>query len=91
MNGPSSIAHQIHDYVGTNFLFDLTEVSYEDSLLEQGVLDSTAVLELVMFVEETFGVAVLEHEVVPENFDSINALAAFVQDKLSQLQTDIAS
>jgi acyl carrier protein len=39
-------------------------------------------LELVMFVEETFGVTVQDQDIVPDNFDSVSKLAAFVRRKL---------
>ena len=44
-------------------------------------MDSTGVLELVMFVEETFGIAVEDQEIVPENFDSVSRLAAYIRQK----------
>jgi len=47
-------------------------------------VDSTGVLELVMFVEETFAITVRDEEIVPENFDSVSYLAAYVRHKLGQ-------
>jgi len=52
-----------------------------DSFMDQHLLDSTGFLELVLFLEERFGVSVEDHEMVPENLDSLDALAAFVQRK----------
>ncbi len=49
------------------------------SFLEQGIIDSTGVLELVTFIEEHFGVTVRDEDLVPANFDSLRALAAFVE------------
>ena len=45
-------------------------------------MDSTGVLELVMFIEETFGVTVADEEIVPENFDSVSQLAAYIRRKV---------
>lgn len=73
---------EIHDYIVTNFLFDTTDVADDASLIAEGVLDSTGVLEMVLFVEEQLGVPVSDEEVLPENFDSINALVQFVKTKL---------
>ena len=74
----------IRDYVLQNFLFteDATVLRDDASFLEEGIVDSTGVLELVMFVEETFGVVVQDDEVVPEHFDSVNSLAQYVRRKL---------
>jgi acyl carrier protein len=44
-------------------------------------MDSTGVLDLVMFIEETFGIAVKDEELIPENLDSVNKLVAFVERK----------
>jgi acyl carrier protein len=73
------IREQIHDFLTINFLFG-GHVRLDDnaSLLEQGVLDSTGVLELVLFVEETYGISVDEADLLPENFDTINSVTAFV-------------
>jgi len=49
------------------------------SFLEQGIIDSTGVLELVTFIEDHFGIAVSDEDLVPANFDSLRALAAFVE------------
>jgi len=52
-----------------------------DSFLENGVIDSMNVIELVLFLEQEFGIQVADHEIVPDNFDSIAQLTAFVQSK----------
>ena len=78
-----AIAEQIHSYIVENFLLgDEGELTPSDSLLESGVLDSTGVLELVEFLEETFGIEVANEDLVPENLDSVNNVAAFVARKL---------
>ena len=75
---------QIRGYVLENFLFsdDESQLHDEASFLEEGVVDSTGVLELVLFVEETFGVTVEDDKILPENFDSVNQLATYVRTKL---------
>ena len=57
------------------------------SLLDAGVIDSTGVLELVSFLESTFGIEVHDDEMLPENLDSISAIASFVGRK-AQSRTD---
>ena len=54
----------------------------DTSFLEKGIVDSTGVLELVAFLEETFKVKVEDEELIPENLDSVNNLVRFVADKL---------
>ena len=75
------IQEKIRNYIVENFLFGSDDLRDEDSFLEHGVVDSTGVLELVLFAEETFGITVDEEEVLPENFDSITSLARYVTRK----------
>jgi acyl carrier protein len=74
------VEEQIRQYVADNFLFsdDGYQLSDDASFLEEGIVDSTGVLELVMFVEETFNVTVEDEEILPENFDSVGQLAAYI-------------
>jgi acyl carrier protein len=52
-----------------------------DKLLESGILDSLGVLDLVAFLEQEFHVVVSDEELLPENFQTIETLIAFVQSK----------
>lgn len=79
------IREQIKAYIAETFLFsnDGFNLGDGDSLLDEGVIDSMGVLELIMFVEETFGISVEDEEIKPENFDSINNLHQYIQQKQS--------
>jgi acyl carrier protein len=55
----------------------------ETSLLDSGVIDSLGVLDIVSFLEESFGVKVGDEELTPQNFESVGALARFVARKKS--------
>lgn len=79
------IQEQIRNYIIENFLFGSNSIRNEDSFLEHGVVDSTGVLELVLFAEETFGITVDEEEILPDNFDSISSLARYITRKLDRL------
>jgi acyl carrier protein len=57
------------------------QIKDSDPLLESGVLDSLGVLDLVSFVEQEFSVHVTDEELVPENFQTIDRIAAFVESK----------
>lgn len=80
-----SMKEQIRQFIAENFLFnpDGFDLSDDASFLDEGVVDSTGTLELVMFVEETFAVDVGDNEIEPENFDSVNKLAAYIARKSS--------
>lgn len=74
---------KIKQFINENFLFGESseKLGDEDSLLEQGIIDSTGVLELVMYLEENHGIKVEDDELLPENLDSISSIAAFVDRK----------
>ncbi|MFW6062893.1 MAG: acyl carrier protein [Chloroflexota bacterium] len=59
-----------------------TTIDPNASLISSGVIDSLALLRLINFVEEQFGVTVGDDEVVPDNFETLNAAEEFVQRKL---------
>src|ERR1043166_315388 len=77
------IETQIRDFVARNLLFSENGFPHANdvSFLEQGVIDSLGVLELVSFTGREFGIEVDPAEVVPENFDSVDRLAAYVRRK----------
>jgi acyl carrier protein len=77
------VKQQIRLYLAENFMFSSNGFDLDDdaSLLEEGVVDSTGVLELVMFVEEVINGEVLDEEIVPENFDTVTSLAAYIERK----------
>jgi acyl carrier protein len=79
-----SIETQIRNYILENFLYtsDQGKLKNTDSFLEDGIVDSTGILELLMFVEETFGIKVEDEEVLPDNFDSVERLQRYVETKL---------
>jgi acyl carrier protein len=72
---------QIRQYIAENILFSETGYGHDDqvSFLEQGILDSMGVMELVHFVEEAFGVKVADDDLTPDNFDSVERLAQYVE------------
>lgn len=84
-NMSNSIEAQIRDYIVTNLMFGDTTIEFDDnsSLLELGIVDSAGVMELVLFVEETFDLEIGDDEIVPDNFDSISQLSSYIQAKLN--------
>jgi acyl carrier protein len=79
----STVAAKVHSYVVDRFLFgkDGHRLQNDASFLEQSLIDSTGVLELVAFLEEQYGIKVDDDELVPENLDSVNRIAQFVERK----------
>jgi acyl carrier protein len=76
---------KIRAFIVDNFMFGNDEgLSDDTSFLEQGILDSTGVLELVDFLEETFSIKVDDEELIPENLDSIKNLVAYLGKKQQQ-------
>lgn len=74
------IKTRIKGFILENFLYGESSdaVEDDDSFLEKGIIDSTGILELVAFIEETFSVKVADEDLVPENLDSINKLGYFI-------------
>jgi acyl carrier protein len=81
--GEIMIQKQIRDFLVQNILFTSDGFDYgdDDSFLEQGIIDSVGIMELILFVEETYCLRVEEHEVTPDNFDSVNKLARYIKSK----------
>ena len=79
----TDVERMIRTYVAENMLFSGNGYPYPDSasFLEEGIVDSMGIMELVMFVEENFQVAVEDEELVPDNFDSVSNLAAYIRAK----------
>ena len=71
---------RIRQFVTETFFVD--SFGDDESFLTSGIIDSTGVLELVMFLEEKFKVKVADEEMLPENLDSVKAISAFVAHKL---------
>ncbi|CCV13970.1 acyl carrier protein [Mesorhizobium sp. STM 4661] len=73
---------QIRAFLASNFyIADADALQSETSLLDQGVVDSTGVLEVIGFIEETFGITVEDSELLPENLDSIQGIAQYIISK----------
>ncbi len=85
----ADIEEQLRQYIVDNFMYtDHSEKLTPDlSLIDSGIMDSTGALELVGFIEETFGIKVDDVELVPDNFDSLTRLTTYIQGKLADSAT----
>lgn len=87
-----SIEIQLREFIVENFLFGDTSrpVTASMSLIENDLIDSTGILELVAFMEERFGFTVADHEIVPDNLDSLDKITAYVSAKTSNVSASAA-
>lgn len=80
----ADVKQKVWNFILDNFLMGSeTAISDEASFMDSHIIDSTGFLELIMFVEETFGIRVSNSEMVPENLDSLNAIDSYMKRKLS--------
>jgi len=81
----SEAKEKVRAFIVENFMFGSDEgLSDETSFLEEGIIDSTGVLELVDFLEEAFHISVDDEELIPENLDSITNLSGYLERKIKQ-------
>jgi acyl carrier protein len=82
----ADVAKEVRKFIEDSFMFrdDGALLPNDTSLLEAGLIDSTGVLELVAFLETSFGIKIADADIIPENLDSINSIVGFVTDKMNQ-------
>jgi acyl carrier protein len=80
------IKQKIKAFIVENFLFGNDDgLNNDTSFLEEGIIDSTGVLELVNFLEEEYNIKVDDEELIPENLDCIDNITFFLQNKLGNM------
>ena len=81
------IKQTIRSFIVENFMLgEEGALEPSQSLLKTGIVDSTGIMELVMFLEEKWGIQVDDKEMLPENLDSIDSIARFLECKLATPQ-----
>lgn len=80
----TDIKQRVREYIVDSMLMGggAEEIRDDTSFLDIGALDSTGVIELVSFLEKTFGITVADEEMVPENLDNLSAVERYVSGKL---------
>jgi len=76
-------ASTIRTFISDTFFVD--DFAADASFLQTGIIDSMGMMELVAFLEPTFGIKIQEEELVPENLDSLVNVCAFVARKRTQV------
>jgi len=81
-----TIKSSVRTYILENYLFtnDESELDSNDSFLEQGIIDSTGILEIILFLEEEFKIKVTDKEMVPDNLDSVVNIVNFIETKQAE-------
>jgi acyl carrier protein len=75
----------IREFIIDNFLFgEQQEIKSETNLLEKGIIDSTGVVELVSFLEETYNIIIEDDELISDNFSTLNSISTFLDTKIKR-------
>lgn len=78
----TNVKQQVRQFILDNFMMgSAADVPDDASFMERHIIDSTGFLELISFVEQAFDIQIGDHEMVPENLDSLNNIERFVQQK----------
>jgi len=78
-----TIKNVIKQFIHTELLYEKENIRLDDTtqLLDTGILDSLGIMTLLPFLEQTFFIRVSEGELIPENFESVNAISLLVEKK----------
>ena len=89
----SSVRQELRTFLEENFALgeQMATLTDDTSFMETGIIDSTGVLELVAFLEETYEFKIEDEELVPENLDSVARICDFVARKGGSAQTQTAA
>ena len=78
-------AQTLREFIVENFLFgEANGFQEDDNFFENGIVDSTGILEIISFLEETYGFTIEDKELIPENFSSIKTIAEYLVGKLER-------
>jgi len=78
-----AVIDELEKYLLTEIAIDAGKdtISKDEDLISQGIIDSMGIMKLTTYLEKTFGITVLDDDIVPENFQTLENLVAFVQQK----------
>ncbi len=81
----SNMEIEIRQFIKENYVLtgEIDQLDADQSLMEQGIIDSIGVFALIDFMEQTYGINVFDDEITPENLDAINRIVAYVNKKTS--------
>lgn len=78
-----SIVEELQNYILREFSFNHNKktIDPDENLLEQGIVDSSGIMQLTEYLEDKFGIQISNEDIVPENFQSINSLQKLIHSK----------
>jgi acyl carrier protein len=78
------IVNHLEKILRTDLAADLGKqaLDSEEDLIERGIIDSLGIMKLIVSMEETFGIKVNDEDILPENFQNLNAMVKFVEQKM---------
>ncbi|HPD20358.1 MAG: acyl carrier protein [Desulfomonilia bacterium] len=77
------ILKDVVEFIKENFIMGRSDaqIDPDESLIESGIMDSTGVLELVEYLEATYGIKIEDEELIPENLETVNNIVNFLKTK----------
>lgn len=83
-----NVRQEIKQFIAENFLFtgDTNKIDDDTSFMNEGIIDSMGIMELIVFIEETYKINVENDEIEPDNLDSVNNLYNFIMRKTESTQ-----
>ncbi len=86
----NEIAARVREFILLNFVLADEALAEHDNLIETGILDSTGLLELVLFLEETFAIAIPQEDLLPEWFETIARITDYVATRLAHSRARVS-
>ncbi len=83
------IIKDVRDFIQSRFLFNAHEsvIAEDASFLESGIIDSTGILELIAFLQDQYKITIEDHEMLPDNLDSLSRISRYVKSKLQGMNS----
>jgi len=81
---PERIQEQLLDFLTRNFLVSREEIILDESLIDQGIIDSFGLIEIASFLEKEFAIAVTEKQMTRQNFGSVYKIVNFVKNEMNK-------
>ena len=80
----NTIKESVKSFLAEVFFLDSETITLENdtSFFASGIIDSTGSMEIISYLEEVYGIQILDSETIPENLDSLNNIERFVLSKL---------
>ena len=79
----SSIEGQLIQFICSNFMVEPDELNLEDSLVDQGIIDSIGLVEIAAFMKREFDIDVSEENMTRENFGSVKKMVTYIERTVS--------